>query len=107
MYGEQRPGSCGAEGLFVDSMLRLTGTTATQMELGTTVTVDGYQPDEQPPVGLFLQVGPDGARYASGLHVTLEYSPATNLAGARATVVFQAQADWCTSLTANTVQLAY
>jgi hypothetical protein len=68
-------GSC-----FIDSTLRLTGTTAMTLVAQTTVTVDGYNPNYQPPAELQVAVGSDGARCATGLRASLDV-PASNLAG--------------------------
>ena len=91
---------------FVNSTLRLSGTTAPETELRCTVTVDGYQTDEEPPDELSLAAGPDGARYVSGLRVPAANVPAAeHLSDTQAIVVLQAQAGGCASYTATWVRL--
>ncbi len=94
-------GSC-----FIDSSLRLSDTTATEVVAETTVSVDGYEPVYQPPARLPLVAGPDGARYATGLRASLDNAAPSDLAGRAVTIVVHATADGCSSWTASDVLIA-
>lgn len=94
-------GSC-----FIDSTLRLEGTTAADVVAQMTVTVDGYEPVYGPPAQLQLALGPDGAGYATGLRMSMDMASPSNLAGRTVLVVVHATADGCASWTASKVVVA-
>jgi hypothetical protein len=90
---------------FIDSTLRFSGTTAPDAVAEMTVTVAGYEPVDETSARLPLMVGADGARYATGLRVSLDNVAASSLPGRNVTVVVHARAGSCASWTATDVVL--